>query len=67
MILTATTLFLSTGALLPLLVFGPDTGDAHLNASLVGSLVTEILWAGLYAAVFRARFCSSAAAAGDPA
>ena len=51
-VLTTTTLFLSTGALLPLLVFGPDTGDAHLNTSLVGSLVTEVLWAGLYALFF---------------
>jgi O-antigen ligase len=50
------TLFLSTGALLPLLVFGPDTGDAHLNASLLGSLVTEILWAGLYALFFALAF-----------
>ena len=56
MVLTATTLFLSTGALLPLLVFGPDTGDAHLNASLLGSLVTEILWAGLYALFFLLAF-----------
>jgi O-antigen ligase len=55
-VLTATTLFLSTGALLPLLVFGPDTGDAHLNASLLGSLVTEILWAGLYALFFLLAF-----------
>ena len=49
MILTTAVLFLSTGALLPLLVFGPDTGDIHLNETLAGSLVTEIVWTGLYA------------------
>lgn len=46
---TTTALFLSTGALLPLLVFGSDTGDAHLNATLAGSLMTEIVWTSLYA------------------
>jgi exopolysaccharide production protein ExoQ len=55
-ILATTALFLSTGALLPLLVFGPDTGDAHLNATLMGSFVTEIVWTTLYAVCLAVAF-----------
>jgi O-antigen ligase len=46
-ILTATTLFLSTGALVTVLVGLPDS-HADLNAAPVGSFVTEIVWTGLY-------------------
>ena len=48
-ILTLLTLFLSTGALLFFLVSGPVTADAHASASALGSLITEIVWTGLYA------------------
>lgn len=47
-ILTLLTLFLSTGALLGILIYGPSTPDAHVSSPAVGSLVTEIVWAGLY-------------------
>jgi O-antigen ligase len=47
-IVTTITLFLSTGALLGLLVFGPDISEAHANAASAGSLVTELVWLTLY-------------------
>ena len=47
-LLALLTLFLSTQALLGVLVYGPSTADANVNAAAMGSLVTEIVWGGLY-------------------
>jgi O-antigen ligase len=46
--LTVLTLFLSTGALLGLLLAGPVSSNALGRAAPVGSSLTEILWTGLY-------------------